>query len=321
MALCALSARRIQLGVVFTLGTQLSETIDASVYLADARAALPGEVEQLRSVEYLQAINLICMTALETNDTPLLHKMLGLYHAALAEQNFCDEDRWPSDLSPVEQEERRRLFWHMYRLEVHSSVVLGHVVRCPERQAAVGYPGPFGEDEIKAEEAEWFAGWNFITDIYRGIEHLMAQIKFKRAITSRSGSQTLSTSFIFDFDANMQVLAPLSRVYCDLPEKFRIASRSSSNIASVRCGFQAANIACTYHLLRMVSLLATNGSLDDGCNTVLHLIDAISKIPAEYMRATSTAMLQELSGFGHILSRFISHDLSKIEYKQLRKVM
>jgi hypothetical protein len=41
----------------------------------------------------------------------------------------------------------------------------------------------------------------------------------------------------------------------------------------------------------MISLLATNGSLDNACNTVLELIDAISTIPAEYMRATSTAMV------------------------------
>jgi hypothetical protein len=125
------------MGVMLTLRTHSPDANDPAVYLADARTALPTEIEQFRSPEYLQALNLISMTALETNDMTLLYQMLGLYHAALAEKGFCNEDRCPLGLSSVEQEERRRLFWHTYRLEVHSSVVLGHAVRYPERQAAV----------------------------------------------------------------------------------------------------------------------------------------------------------------------------------------
>jgi hypothetical protein len=76
----------MRMGVILTLRTRLPDIIDPAVYFADARAALPTVIEQFRSPEYLQALNLISMTALETNDMTLLHQMFGLYHAALAVQ-------------------------------------------------------------------------------------------------------------------------------------------------------------------------------------------------------------------------------------------
>jgi hypothetical protein len=54
---------------------------------------------------------------------------------------------------------------------------------------------------------------------------------------------------------------------------------------------------------------------------VLGLIDDISAIPVGYLKAMSRAMLQEISGFGHILSSFIGKELPKPDYQNLRTVM
>jgi hypothetical protein len=70
---------------------------------------------------------------------------------------------------------------------------------------------------------------------------------------------------------------------------------------------------------------------------VLKLIEDISAIPVGYLKAMSRAMvrsyifigvyvpndlkLQEISGFGHILSSFIGKELSTTDYHDLRTVM
>ncbi|KAL4919215.1 hypothetical protein BDW62DRAFT_179688 [Aspergillus aurantiobrunneus] len=50
-----------------------------------------------------------------------------------------DESRWPDAITVCEQEARRRLWWSIYRLEIHTACVLG-IVRTPESRCGVGYP-------------------------------------------------------------------------------------------------------------------------------------------------------------------------------------
>jgi len=145
MALCALSSHRIQSGSSCP-DSKGDEHVNPGNFLVDALAAIPTNLGELAEFKMMQAIGLVCMVALECCDATLLQRFLGIYHAAVADQGFCDERRWPSIMSSVEREERRRLYWHMYRLEVHTSLVQGHVLRCPELQSAVSYPSL--EDEI-----------------------------------------------------------------------------------------------------------------------------------------------------------------------------
>lgn len=191
------------------------------------------------------------MTALHYSDGPLLHQILGLYHAIAAEHGFSDEKRWPRGLSEIDIEERRRLFWHMHRLEVHTSLVIGgHVVRCPELQSSVAYPTIQDIDSTESEgrndhQAEWLSGWNFVTDLYRGIEHVITQFKYPRA-SANLDRRRLSTAFILDYDPQEKILDPLAAAHDDLPDRFKRAMPVSSNTCRNRCGYQTANIACTY---------------------------------------------------------------------------
>lgn len=247
MSMSALSAYRITSGAIFT-PRHISSAISPNVYLDEAIAAIPGTFGESLEFEYLQAISLVCLTARECGNASLLQQFLGLYHGALAEQGFYDERRWPSGISTIEREERRRLYWHMYRLEIHTSLVLGHAVRCPELQSAVAYPMVPDQDFTESvENLEWLSGWNYITDIYRGIEHLISYFKNRRT-TINQDNRCLSTAFLIDYDPQEKILRPLDLAYSNLPPRFKKAQGMSQDIRLNRCGFQTANIIATYQV-------------------------------------------------------------------------
>lgn len=71
----------------------------------------------------------------------------------------------------------------------------------------------------------------------------------------------------------------------------------------------------------MLSYASGKVKFQDACDTVLELVEGISAIPVSFIRSMSLAMVQELSGFGHLLSSFIGKDLSISEYRHLSTVM
>ncbi|KEF60186.1 uncharacterized protein A1O9_05036 [Exophiala aquamarina CBS 119918] len=322
MAICALSAYRIKSGAtILSNVAPMQINVEAHPYLEEAISAVPQRSVEIQDFESLQAIGIICLTALESGNADLLHQYSGLYHTVIAEQGFCDERRWASSLSEIEKEERRRLYWHMYRLEVHTSLVLGHIIRLPELQSAIAYPSFVDEDYTNSDpDSEWLSGWNFVTDIYRGLEHLIVSFRSRRSSTELE-RRKLSTSFMLDANTHEKVLSQLADAYHKLPARFKKAAPLSSDTRRNRCSFQAANIICTYQLMNMVSFTISEATFYEACQTALELIEEMSTIPTGYLRAMSLAMLQELAGFGHILSSFIGKELHRSDYRHLRTVM
>lgn len=320
MAMCALSGYRISHGTNVAPPT-VAELVDPRYYLDQALEATQAESATPRDIEHLQAIGLICMTTMEIGNAFLVQRYLCNYHAAVAEQGLSDERRWPSDMSPIEREERRRLYWHMYRLEVHMAMVMGHVVRCPELQSHVAYPES-EEDGSAVSQFEWLSGWNFVTDLYRGLEHLLTKLRLRLWPNQQLRPQwVLSTTFLTEYDHVGNIMTPLTAAYNSLPERFKTAASLSNNVDANRCGFQTANIVCTYLLLKMVSYSWSRTTFKQACDTALELVDQITSIPLEYLKSMSLGMVQELSGFGYILSNFIGKGLPKTDYQDLKKVI
>lgn len=242
MAMCALSAHRIVHGTS-PVPRHLRSQVKPDYYLGQAVAATQFTSRTPTNLEYLQAISLICVIGLEIGDAFLVQQYMGLYHAVVAEQSLCDERRWPRNLSAVEIEQRRRVYWHMYRLEVHMALVMGHAIRCPELQSTVAYPK--GENDEAEDDEEWLSGWNFVTDLYRGLEHMLTKVRLLREPRLQERS-VLSTSFLLDYGHEDRILAPLMSAYENLPTRFKVAHPMSSDIHKTRCGFQTANIVCTF---------------------------------------------------------------------------
>ncbi|KAH6689740.1 hypothetical protein F5X68DRAFT_74473 [Plectosphaerella plurivora] len=330
MSICALSSCHVGDGAIFTL--PLSVPVEArhqQAYLEDARRAIPVEVSSADCFAYLQSLGTLSLAAIQLGDASLLHQTLGQYHSLVAQHHFQNESRWPVEIDPVERHVRRQFFWSMYRLEVHSALIMGHSVRCPEMQAAVAYPA-ISDDMVDALTGSlgslsgipfggWLVGWNYITDLYRVLEHVIVQFRARKLSSVNRGSLYIG----------FESLAPpvdeiLSRVLAQrdaLPSYLAIAPPPSADLESNMCGFQVANIACTIQLLRITSFSRQDLTFVNASRAAMDLIEEMSLIPVDYLRAIGSPMLQELAGVGHMLSSFIGRQLHPVDYQRLRRVI
>lgn len=251
MAMCSLTAYRIQKGIA-PAEPGFACQLRPDAYLQEAISSIDLSLAVPKHTEELQAIALMCVTGLEKGDAALLQQYLGLYHATVASQSLYDENRWPPSMPAMEKEQRRRLYWYMYRLEVHTALVMGHPVRCPELQSLVAYPEvPDFDSGDGDDKVEWLTGWNFVTDLYRGLEHLLAKFRPRRLSmhhSRKAQNAALPTMFLIDFDPEAKILLPLKLALDNLPVRFKQAQPLSSNVSMNRCGFQATNIVCTYQV-------------------------------------------------------------------------
>ncbi|KAJ4995916.1 hypothetical protein K4K48_009355 [Colletotrichum sp. SAR 10_66] len=308
MAICALSASHVRDGALFN--PDIPEMIrdeHQQAYLDDGRKAIPDDNRDIPKHEifqYLQVVGTLSLAAIQIKDDVLFEQYLGRYHSIVAQAQFQFESNW-GELPRNEVYVRRQFFWSMYRLEVHSALIQGHVIRCPELQCGVAYPVHVGLSGVldptgatvgqtrghsKPEiffPGSWLTGWNYITDLYRMLEHVIVRMRKQRV-------QAVHTD---RHDNDMDILLPSIQEMLDnvlnrklqLPLYASQAFPSSNNREENLCGFQVANIACTYQLTRMAHFACLN-QFDDACNAAIDLIDEITKVPPEYLRAIGHPM-------------------------------
>ena len=245
MALFALSARHIEDGALFKPVISNGRSLLPSArYLSEAIRSVPADFANCKKLEYAKAYGLISLCAIQMGHPSLLHQYLGLYHAYVAQNGMHDETRWPASLEVAERQICRCLLWSMYRLEVHSACVMGHMIRSQSSQLMVAYPTREdieGEADIATTSAEhWITGWNFITDLYQVLEHTLLQYRFKRSTSQASRVfPILGTSLVAD------VLAEVSDMQERLPAQFQKTIDRPKDANQIRCNFQVANRVCT----------------------------------------------------------------------------
>lgn len=319
MAVCAWSARHVQEGAVFTPDiAPSSDELTANHFLKSALDAIPEDLDKCRGFEYLRAIGLICHVAEQTNNIALLHQFTGKYHGLVALQAFHDEARWSGDITIRERNVRRLVFWSMYRLEVHTGAVMGHMIRCPERQCCVAYPTVFTSSDGRettdsSGSSHWLVGWNHVTDLYRILEHVLTHFKYERASPT-----AIRPAQLWPYISRESVLEQMRSLEGSLPQNFEAAPKSLSSTTDARRGFQVANIVATAQLVKMVSFTAEDATFPAACAAAHGFLEAVSSIPFAFFRAIGLPMLQELSGIGHMLSSVIGTKLSESDYQQLR---
>lgn len=278
MAICAVSATHVRDGALFN--PDMPETVrdeHQQAYLEDARRAIPDDnrhIFQAEAFEYLQTLGSLSLAAIQVKDDALFEQYLGRYHNLVAQHRFHFETDWPSTLTAEEVYVRRQFFWSMYRLEVHSALIGGHVIRCPELQCGVAYPmytrglagvldptggagvgvgGPHhasasgasgGGPSPKPRPGSWLTGWNYITDLYRMLEHVIVRMRKIRVKAVHT-----------DVDNIDRLLPPIDEILqgvldrkSKLPGYASHAEPASEDREMNLCGFQVANIACTYQV-------------------------------------------------------------------------
>ncbi|PVH84161.1 hypothetical protein DL98DRAFT_512566 [Cadophora sp. DSE1049] len=339
MSICALASARARDGALppgrwdpayFTQPT-------AETFYEAAKDVIPPDLASSRGLDYMRSFALLALFGVQLGKVEIMHQYLGLYHSLVALDGLHDEKSWPDNIGRVEMEERRRLFWSIYTLEVYYSIVWGGVIRCRESQSRVAFPSEV-DDEFLFEESVvsrpgetsvrivsdsvrnpscWLHGWNFTTEMYRILEHAMDDFHRRREQTV--GPFSPSDLFPRDTPSQSFVLERVMLMHAELPVRFKESRNAVGEMSEDIFGFQAANITATIQLVRMVLFTAEESTVSQKCTIANELLDGFSKVPVSFLRAISSPLLYHLAGIGSILgSVMIESPLSESDYRQVR---
>ncbi|KAF2092973.1 hypothetical protein NA57DRAFT_69364 [Rhizodiscina lignyota] len=336
MAVCALASARARDGAVFSSKWDL-ETLkepQSEVFFSASESAIPLGPMAMSDFDYMRACALLSITAIQYGQSRAMLYYLGLYHTMVETDGLHDESNWPTELDLVEKEERRRLFWSIYTLDVYASIVWGRTVRSREAQSNVLYPSAIDEDincslssdshpsAISNTEhsysQNWLYGWNFTTDLYRILEHVLDHFRQTRSenrlstpIDALFGGSTVSNATVLDVILNMY--KSLSRRFKETP--------AATQVSEHRLNFQTANIAATIQLVRIMLFASEDATVEQRCTVANELLSAFADIPSIYLRAISSPLLHHLAGIGQILGSVFEKGLPESAYQRIRSVL
>ncbi|KAJ5716230.1 hypothetical protein N7493_008141 [Penicillium malachiteum] len=346
MAVCSLVSGRARDGALYTNRwhrEELSEPPSEAFYAA-AKDSLPRDLAAAKGFNYMRACAILAIASIQNGQIKNMQKYSGMYHTLTTLEGFHDEKLWPKDITTIEVEERRRLFWSIYTLDIYSTIVWGGVIRYREAHSLVRYPSEVDDEFIthqgygippvspessalnqgdvpvvSRQPVSWMHGWNFTTDLYRILEHVVDGTR--RKFSSANGTQEVWSLFS---PASMSEPAVMERVlsmYAALPSQFRETPPTTGDISQDLFGFQSANIQATLQLLRMVLLSAEEIGLDRKCDVAGELLSVFSKVPVEYLKAISSPLLHHLGGIGYILGSVMEGSLSNASYQRVRTLL
>jgi hypothetical protein len=221
-------------------------------------------------------------------------------------------------------------------LDVYSSIVWGGIIRHREAQSNVHYPGELKDDFMSknahgvspAENGlvgasgvsdDWICGWNFITDMYRMLEH--AVDSQRRRPRPNNGTADVWSLFRPPQTAGSWLMDHVLSMYSSLPPQFRETQPVTGDLAHDIFGFQSANIQATLQLLRMVLSSNEEQGVDEKCDVAGQVLSVFSKVPVEYLKAISSPLLHHLGGIGYILGSVMEGSLSEVSYQRVRTLL
>lgn len=300
MALCAVSSQTASFNAVFDESLLEDHALpDCHQYFAEAVSRIPAHFAQSQDLDYLRAFGLLAVYSLQRSDTNNLHRYLGLYHALVAQHGFHDEAKWPRDISLGEIDDRRRLFWCVYRLEIHSACVFGHVVRMPEAQVSVSYPRitPSMDPEAQA----WTAGWDYITDLFRLLEYAIFSL---RACKTRKAVLAV----FCDRPSPTTLLDSLTRLKASKPRSLFDSSDNPSQLRSNRCKYMGVQITCTETLVTILGLLYCQAPAGEVMGLAEDFLQELSQAPLIMFKVASGQIVHQLLGVGHMICNVSRYD-------------
>ena len=257
-----------------------------------------------------------------------MHQYHGHFCTLAAMQSFHDEAHWPQNITLVEKEERRRLYWSMYSLDILSAAVFNSVLKFQETSANVRYPTEVDDENLTAEAASpsanlsWIRGWNFTTDLYRVLEHTIKRVRRNNAV-NRQDRTSVTKLLISDGFTNAQIMDNVLGLYYQLPARFKdYTVPVSGNRQQDLYGFQAANIQATLQLVRMTlfSVNMTN-NVYQKCNVAEQVLSTFHSICPRFLQAISTPLVYHIGGIGQLLASVMEDLLTEASYKRVRGLL
>ncbi|KAH7394278.1 hypothetical protein DE146DRAFT_679512 [Phaeosphaeria sp. MPI-PUGE-AT-0046c] len=334
MGACALASARQRDGALHTTQENLLHIgpITSETFYAAAVDSLPKDLTSARGFEFLRACALLCITSIQYGDIAAMQLYLGHYFTLVAINRFHDETCWPKNASNIEIEERRRLYWSVYTLDIYASIVWNGDVHSCSTNARVRYPTEvedryittLGSPASVQPYTSWLRGWNFTTDLYLVLEQASNRL---RARQSRLDDRfDVNAVFGISSTPSSTMLAYITARYNSLPANFKFFDPPTGKPERDIYGFQAANIQATLLLLRMV-FLCTEDDPDKAsdvqlkCNVAAELVAVFENIPTAYLCGISTPLIYHLAGIGSILGSVMENPLSETNYRQIRRML
>ncbi|GFZ46774.1 hypothetical protein JCM24511_03994 [Saitozyma sp. JCM 24511] len=335
MAVCAMAAGTLRDGASMPPGIQQRIPNPAGLgrrcYQAAVKAIPRDLTRDADPCQVMKAKALMISICLQSGDTRVALAHMGDYATLSAINGFHLEGNWPSHITEIEKQERRRLYWGVYQMDQYISSTFGLVPRHREAQTTVLYPAEVVDDEDITERdvrlprsnvVTFFRGWNFCSDLYRVIEHVTGQLRGRQTVPSDEPGSAI-TSFLArsaKLDAS-EAQRLILRLHEDLPAELKTVKQMTGNPQTDRLGFIAANILITTQNLKMLVASVDNASVHVRCAIAGELLDELSTIPTSYIHASSTTTLHHLAGVGHLLGSVIHKPLSTWTYLQVRNIL
>ena len=342
MAVCAIVSARLRHGVEMPqtshppLGPSPSSPSSGTFYHL-AINAFPSSLTSpcANTFNYKRAKALLAIACVQYGDIASLNLHLGDYVTLSHADGFYDETRWPTDLKEPEIQERRRLvshcasvletvdltrgqFWSTYTLEIFTAITWGGLVRHRQSQCNVLYPAEVLDDNditdagsyVRARDESFLRGWNFTTDLYKALEHLVDRLRSRRF---RGGGMTLASPVeslfnVSPFEPSSQsVNAMVDEMHNGLPPVFKVVRAMTGTPEIDRFGFQgesieylfvqglshlsAANVIVTLQTVKMILAGIEESSIEQRCSIAGQLLDALAAIPTAYIASISAPMV------------------------------
>jgi len=330
LAMCALSSARVRDGALYTgkWDSNLLQSPSSEELFEAAKEAVPHDASLTQDFDYARCYALLAITSIQYGDTPQMNHYIGLCQGFISVGMLQDESNWPAGLSRIELEERRRLFWSMYTLDIFSSIIWGGYARSREACFNVCYPSDdeqFGDTNLGTtgnvhDGPSWLTGWNFVTTLYRILEHAQDRLGQLRNPVQR----TPSIPGYVEHESLRQVscLTNIMTLYEQLPPIFKTTQPLTGRLEKDLFGFQAANIAASLQLVRMVVITTTdNSTVDQKCQIASEVINGFASVPVAYLRAISAPLYHHLAGIGSVMGSVFEEGLTESSYRRVRSVL
>lgn len=132
-------------------------------------------------------------------------------------------------------------------------------------------------------------GWNFTTDMYRMLEHLVERL---RTVNPPDPARAaLADLFPPPILSHKDVLDRLDHLYEQLPEIFKSVGQMTGDPRLDIFGFQAANIIVTMQTVRLTVAVAEDQGVEGRCKFASDLVNALKTIPTPFIAAVSRPMV------------------------------
>lgn len=176
-----------------------------------------------------------------------------------------------------------------YPSEVDDEFITSHGYGLPPVSPASSVLSPGDVAVVSRQPVAWLRGWNFTTDLYRILEHVVDSNR--RRFSSANGTAQVWSLFTPTSISEPAVMERVLSMYAALPSQFKETQPTTGNMAKDLFGFQSANIQATLQLLRMVLLSAEELGVDRKCDVARELLSVFSNVPVEYLKAISSPLV------------------------------